>query len=148
MVNLDQKLCFLECLSLCRSGSEVGKRKLYELWKAEVNPPCSEYHCRLEAMKDRHRGARAFQFVLELFHCVSTPPSRLPALLTNTSPPSRILAAGNTCLPDSPASPHSPKPVLLSDYSLMLQQPLLNPYILSFFPYCISPHSYNKFLPP
>lgn len=107
MVNLDQKLCFLECLSLCHSGSEVGKGKLYELWEAEVNPPCSEHHCRLEAMEDRHRGARAFQFVLELFHCVSTPPSRLPALLTNTSPPSLILAAGNTCLPDSPASPSS-----------------------------------------
>lgn len=75
MVNLGQKLCFSECPSLYSSGFEVGKRKLRELWEAEEKPPCSEHHYRLEAMKDSHRGASGFQFVLELFHCVSTLPS-------------------------------------------------------------------------
>lgn len=107
MVNLDQKLCFSECPSLCHSGFEVGQRKLPELWEAEVKSTCSEHYCRLEAMENRHKGAPKFTFVLELFHCVSTPPSRLPALPHNTSPPSLISAPGNTCLPDPTASSSS-----------------------------------------
>lgn len=168
MVNLGQKQCFSECPSLCSSGFDVGKRKLHELWEAEVKPPCSEHHGRLEAMKDRCRGTSGFQFGLELFHCVPAPPSRLPALLTNRAHYQMLhanseMVATKKHQPRHPvlfqqldmhafqttlqALTHSPKPGLLSGYSLILQQPFLDPYILSSFPYCISPHPYKFLLP-
>lgn len=86
MVNLGWELCFLECPSLCASGFELGKSEAARAWEAEVKPPWSEDQCRLEAVRDRCRGAGRSQFVLAPPHAASSAPSQPPALLTNSGP--------------------------------------------------------------